>query len=347
MGSQGDDTSANGARVPPLSGPATAILRDKALTSKPVPTGVDGQPFTCLACGAYNRPNAQKCGNCGTLLVAPDEEFNIVPTGSARTSIGVVRGNNEDSLNMWARDGIVIALIADGMGGAAAGEEASRLAVEAIQADFLSDRRNSNQLTLMSELELSRRMVEAVRDANRAVVERAQNKPDLKGMGTTTTLLMVRSNRVLIAHVGDSRAYHMDQSGKLTQVTTDHSFVQALVTSGHITEEQARSHPMGNVLYRALGQSLDLDVDLYTRFVHAGDRLVICSDGLTRHLTPKDIAEVVAAEAEPSEATRRLIELANKRGGEDNISVIVIRLNEVRPPRDPINDQTRPLKPFP
>ncbi len=182
----------------------------------------------------------------------------------------------------------------------------------------------------MSETDLSSRLVDAIHDANKAVVQRAQDEPTLKGMGTTSTLALIRGNRAMIAHVGDSRAYIVDgKEGWINQVTDDHSFVQALVASGHITPEQAKQHPMGNVLYRALGQSLDLEVDIYTRYLKAGDRLVICSDGLTRHLQPADIAKIVLENEDPQEATQSLIELANSRGGEDNVSAVVIMMQAV------------------
>lgn len=311
----------------------------KDMRIKAVPSGLEGQPLTCLFCGTLNRPDSSRCIECARPLIIADEDFNIITRSSARTSIGEVRSNNEDSLSLWGVDGILIGLVADGMGGAAAGEEASRLAVEAVQADFMGEPRGSTQLHILSEIELGKRMVEAVKDANRAVMDKAQAEPTLRGMGTTSTLVMVRGNRAIVAHVGDSRCYHVDNAGRITQVTVDHSFVQALVASGHITEDQARTHPMGNVLYRALGQSHDMDVDMYTRFLRAGDRLVVCSDGLTRHLLSDEIARVIIDEPNPHSATLRLIELANKRGGEDNISVIVIKVVEAT------TDETVPLKP--
>src|SRR5260221_10680549 len=204
------------------------------------------------------------------------------------------------------------------MGGAAAGEEASRLTVEAIQADFLGEPRGSQDLQVLSESDLRSRLTDSVLDANKAVIDRSDYEPSLKGMGTTSTLALIRGNRALIAHVGDSRAYLIDgQEGWINQVTDDHSFVQALVASGHITPEQAKIHPMGSVLYRALGQSLDLEVDVYTRYLKAGDRLIICSDGLTRHLPPTDIANIILKDKSPELASQELIELANSRGGED------------------------------
>jgi serine/threonine protein phosphatase PrpC/uncharacterized OB-fold protein len=315
------------------------VERLREARAKLPPDDVNGQPMTCLRCGTLNNPKAQFCSSCGAPLVVPDTDFNLVAISGARTNVGQVRDNNEDNLNLWALDGVLLALIADGMGGAAAGEEASRLAVEAIQADFLGEIRGSQDLLILTENDLSNRLVEAVRDANRAVVERAQADPNLKGMGTTSTLVMIRGNRAIIAHVGDSRAYLVDgQEGWINQVTDDHSFVQALVASGHITAEQAQNHPMGNILYRALGQSLDLEVDVYTRYLKAGDRIIICSDGLTRHLQPTDIAEIVMKTTQPDEATLDMIELANSRGGEDNVSVIVIMMDTAKEP-DPQQDQ--------
>ncbi len=316
------------------------VERLREARAKLPPEDLNGQPMTCLRCGTLNTPKAQFCSGCGAPLVVPDTDFNLVAISGARTSVGQVRDNNEDNVNLWALDGVLLALVADGMGGAAAGEEASRLAVEAIQADFLGETRGSEELLILSEQELSTRLVEAIRDANRAVVERAQTDPNWKGMGTTSTLVMIRGNRAIIAHVGDSRAYLIDgQEGWINQVTDDHSFVQALVASGHITPDQARNHPMGNILYRALGQSLDLEVDVYTRYLKAGDRIVMCSDGLTRHLQPSDISEIVMRTNQPDEATLDLIELANSRGGEDNVSVIVIMMETAKEPDSPVEGE--------
>lgn len=318
---------------------STRYVRDR-LQSKPRPDGQLGEPLTCLHCGTFNRADAVQCSQCRVPLAVPDEDFGLVARPSARTSVGGVRHNNEDNLSLWAAKGVVLALIADGMGGAAAGEEASRLVVESVQADFLSEKRGSDELATQSENDLSNRLADAIHDANRAVMDKALANPQLKGMGTTSTLAMVRANRLMIAHVGDSRAYHIDgKTHESTQITSDHSFVQALVASGHITAEQARSHPMNNVLYRALGQSLDLEVDAYARFVRAGDQIILCSDGLTRHLQPEDITRIVTAEPSPYLSTQKLIDLANSRGGEDNISVIVIKIaNE-------LSDATQTLKP--
>jgi protein phosphatase len=266
---------------------------------------------------------------CGAALIVPDEDFELISRPNARTSVGLVRQNNEDNLGLWAMDGIVIALVADGMGGAAAGEEASRLTVEAVQAEFLGPERHSEGLITLSEDELLHRMRSAVLDANNVVVERAEKDASRKGMGTTSTLLIVRANRVLIAHVGDSRAYLIDrQSKQVVQLTSDHSFVQALVASGHITQDQARHHPMGHVLYRALGQSRELDVDIYSRTVRAGDVIVLCSDGLTRHIDPQELLSIALESQHPAEISLDLIEQTTERGAEDNVSVVVVAIDQ-------------------
>jgi protein phosphatase len=305
------------------------VERLRETRSKLRPENLNGEPITCLRCGALNLPDAPVCVGCGGQLIVPDEDFELLARASGRTNVGRVRQNNEDNISLWGIGGVILALVADGMGGAAAGEEASHLTVEAVQADFLGEARGSEQLQVMSEDDLGDHLREAILNANRTVVEHAQKDSAHKGMGTTSTLALIRGNRVFIAHVGDSRAYLVDKRDKtIVQLTSDHSFVQALVASGHITSEQAKNHPMGHVLYRALGQSLELDVDLYTRTLRAGDRLVMCSDGLTRHLSPEDIAAIVLKTDNPTEATLDLIELTNARGAEDNVSAIVVMIDQ-------------------
>jgi len=200
---------------------------------------------------------------------------------SARTSVGQVRENNEDSVHLWPGEQFVLAVVADGMGGAAAGEEASRMAIEAIQAGMsLRTRDNLDQINGLSVDDISERLRTSIQQANLSIMQRALDEPDMRGMGTTVTLAFVRGTEAIIAHVGDSRAYQIDgATQRITQITADHSFVEALLAAGHITPEQAEDHPMRNVLYRALGQAEDLDVDIYTVRLEIGDRLVLCSDG--------------------------------------------------------------------
>jgi protein phosphatase len=168
-------------------------------------------------------------------------------------------------------------------------------------------------------------LCDSIRTANTNIVDRAANNPELRGMGTTMTLAFVRGTNAIIAHVGDSRAYLIDgHSHRITQITADHSFVEALVAAGHLTHEQAEEHPMRNVLYRALGQNDEVDVDVYEAHLRTGDRLVLCSDGLTRHVKANEIATIAMGDDDLEAVSQALIDLANARGGEDNVSVIVI-----------------------
>jgi protein phosphatase len=245
-------------------------------------------------------------------------------TGS-HTSVGQIRKNNEDSLHLWTASGYVVAVVADGMGGAAAGEEASRLAVEAVESGLILTSPETNKLDRKSEQTIANELSQAIRVGNQNIVARAAVDPEMRGMGTTVTLAFVRGARAIIAHVGDSRAYLVDgEMGGITQITDDHSFVEALVAAGHLTHEQAEEHPMKNVLYRALGQNEDIEVDVYETQLHSGDHIVMCSDGLTRHVKPREIAEIVLSIDDPEIASQALVDLANARGGEDNVSVIVI-----------------------
>ncbi len=245
---------------------------------------------------------------------------------SACTSVGRVRENNEDNIQLWQQEHYVIAVVADGMGGAAAGEQASQIAVEAIEAMLAAQKAGGQPFEQRPDEQVISILLEAIRTANSNIIRRATDEPELRGMGTTMTVAYVRPNRALIAHVGDSRAYLVDSRGlKIQQVTADHSFVEALVAAGHLTHEQAEEHPMRNVLYRALGQNEDVDIDLYEIRLRSGDRLVMCSDGLTHHVKAGEIATISSEAKTPDDTCQRLIDLANARGGEDNISVIVIQ----------------------
>lgn len=253
---------------------------------------------------------------------------------SARTSNGKVRENNEDSIHLWTQPVQVFAIVADGMGGAAAGEEASRIAVETIREGLVGSIAVNGDVPsmgdtspLLDEDAITEHMRQAIRTANMTIVQKAELHPEYKGMGTTVTMAFIRNTYAIIGHVGDSRAYLIDgQDGHIIQVTSDHSFVQALVAAGHISEEEADDHPMRNVLYRALGQARDVEIDVYYERLRANDRLVLCSDGLTLHVRPAEIAQLTLAAANPEEASQKLIDLANQRGGRDNVSVIVVKV---------------------
>jgi len=165
--------------------------------------------------------------------------------------------------------------------------------------------------------------------ANTAVIERAAGDEELTGMGTTMTAVVVAGGRqLLIGHVGDSRAYLM-RDGTLSRVTDDHSLVEELVREGRLTPEQAESHPQRAIVTRALGVDPVVDVDLYTIEVAAGDRVLLCSDGLTTMVRERDIERLVRGEPDPQRAAEVLVDAANRAGGEDNTSVVVIDVVEV------------------
>jgi protein phosphatase len=249
------------------------------------------------------------------------------------TDVGRLRDGNEDSFVVDER--LTLFAVADGMGGHRGGEVASATAIEALRAAVAS----------------GRSINDAVKAANVAVVEKAANDPELAGMGTTMTATTpVGGGALLIAHVGDSRAYLL-REGAMKRLTEDHSLVEELVREGRLTEEQAESHPQRAIITRALGVDEDVAVDLYTVDVRAGDRVILCSDGLTTMLRDREIEGIARQEADPRIAGNRLIEAANEAGGDDNITVIVLDVTEVddAPPPDPaaLDEPTALLTPTP
>jgi protein phosphatase len=226
---------------------------------------------------------------------------------------GLVRGNNEDSF-LVDNDHMLFA-VADGVGGHRGGEVASRTAIEALRAAVAA----------------GRGVQDAIVNANEAVIERARGDSGLTGMGTTMTALVAPSGRqLLIGHVGDSRAYVI-HDGTLRRITDDHSLVEELVREGRLTPEQAEAHPQRNIVTRALGLDEPIDVDLYTLDVAVGDRVVLCSDGLTTMVRDRDVERIARSEPDPQRAAEQLVDAANAAGGEDNTSVVVVDVLEVDP----------------
>ncbi len=227
------------------------------------------------------------------------------------TDVGRVRDHNEDSFLVDERLGVFA--VADGMGGHLGGEVASSTAVEAVRVALAS----------------GAAIGAAIESANAAIRDRAHGDPDIEGMGTTfTAILPLDDANILIGHVGDSRAYLL-RGESITRMTRDHSLVENLVQDGIITREQADVHPKRNIITRALGTSEEVDVDVYTVRVVQGDRLLICSDGLTDMLREPDVARIVSMHAEGTAATGALIDAANLAGGSDNITVILLDVTEI------------------
>jgi serine/threonine protein phosphatase PrpC len=232
--------------------------------------------------------------------------------GSA-TDVGLVRSNNQDQL--LVSPGLYA--VADGMGGHAAGEVASSTAITALAAAFEA----TDQHTASS-------LESAAKAANRAVWEQARTNRAMFGMGTTLVALAVvervdGTNGLTAAHIGDSRLY-VYRDGELRQVTVDHSLVQELVDDGQISEAQAAVHPQRHVLTRALGVEPAIEVDIVELTPRHGDRYLLCSDGLPREVSDDQIAAVLSRFSNPVEAANELVAVANLRGGNDNITVVVI-----------------------
>ncbi|MGH7584485.1 MAG: Stp1/IreP family PP2C-type Ser/Thr phosphatase [Gemmatimonadales bacterium] len=241
---------------------------------------------------------------------------------AARTDVGVVRSGNEDTYLMANDRGLFI--VADGMGGHAAGEVASEMAARIIAEEFRPVRG-------MNDDELMSRLVAAIRAANDAIFQRTLHEHDKRGMGTTTTVLDLLPRRYLIGHVGDSRAY-MLRGGVLTQLTKDHSYVQEQVDAGRLTPEEARVHPYANVITRCVGSSNDVVPDLYIGTLEAGDLLLLASDGLTGMLDDEDVRRIMTANLDLEPMVDALIASANERGGLDNVTAILVRIEEIAPP---------------
>ena len=236
------------------------------------------------------------------------------------TDPGLTRNGNEDGLLLEPP----LYAVADGMGGHRAGEIASRVALAAL---LNSAPREADPKAL----------ARAVRSANRAVIESAAKSKGRTGMGTTLTAAMVDGTHVIVAHVGDSRAYLL-HDGRLTQITEDHSMVADLVRQGTITEEDARFHPQRSVITRALGSDPDMIADVFDVNAAPGDRLLLSSDGLTGMLPDDFIADLLDTQRSPDEAAAKLVEAANRAGGYDNITVVIVDLDEtpareLAPPR--------------
>jgi protein phosphatase len=279
----------------------------------------------------------------------------------AATHTGMVRPENED--NMLVTDRVFV--VADGMGGHEAGEVASEIVVARI-GELLDDRTPSAE-----------EVVEAIRTANSDIFRAAIAEPDQQGMGTTVTAMAVigdpyagraapnidlhrpaasdpaddddtpgdvtpvvpaePSEALILANVGDSRTY-LFRHGRLSRVTIDHSYVQELVSTGHITEDEARNHPRRNIVTRALGIEPEVRIDWWTLPLIRGDRFLLCSDGLVDEVDDIDIADTLRSESDPQAAAERLVEQANEAGGRDNTTVVVVDIIDGDEPPDPTQE---------
>jgi len=270
----------------------------------------------------------------GGPLVMSQHDRQIVessPAGSGgdlsigrASHVGMVREANEDSLGMFAPDDPEVLanrgtlfVVADGMGGVAGGAEASRIAVDIVLREYFGQ---------PLDTEVDEALRHAFERANSAVHQAASVHEAHHGMGTTATAVALVGRSATVAHVGDSRAY-LVRDGLIVQLTDDHSLVATLVKGGSLTRQEAREHVLSNVITRCIGPQEEIDVDVVGPIeAWAGDRFVLCSDGLHGTVTNEEIAAVATADT-PQVACDRLIAWANERGGQDNITVQIIAVN--------------------
>ena len=237
---------------------------------------------------------------------------------AGKTDVGMIRKTNQDTFRIAVLcDGIGFALVCDGMGGVKGGDQASAIAKRMITSVV----RDNIRAGMMDD-ELHDLLLRAIFEANRQIYEQAQNQPEFAGMGTTALAAIITPDCAHIGHVGDSRLYQL-HGGQFYQVTRDHSRVQEMIDLGQITPEEARLRPDRNIITRAVGIAPDVDVDLLDLQLSPGDRLLMCSDGLSGLCSDREMGDVLSSHP-IEEVTEQLIAAANRKGGYDNITVVVI-----------------------
>ena len=237
---------------------------------------------------------------------------------SAKTDVGMCRASNQDSYAIGEIPEVgAWAVVCDGMGGHAGGNVASEMAV-----DRISERIKTNYHRRMRNFSIKNMLESAIISASVDILERASKDASLQGMGTTVVAAVCVNDESVVASVGDSRCYHI-RDGKITQITKDHSLVQELIDSGAITPEEAKIHPMRNVITRSIGLKDDVLVDFYDVSIEKGDKILLCTDGLTNHVSDEEIIECTRDD-EIFNYADRLVKLANEKGGTDNITAVVI-----------------------
>jgi PPM family protein phosphatase len=239
----------------------------------------------------------------------------------AGTDVGIVRSGNEDNFFAEADERRGVFIVADGMGGHAAGEVASEMAVQIVSRTLLP-------LASSRDANARAAVVKALKDANRAIYERMLAEVDKQGMGTTASVMVLTDEGYLLGQIGDSRVYLL-RDGALTQLTKDHSYVQEQVDAGLLTPEQARYHPYSNVITRCVGASDEVEADLYEGEARPGDVFLLASDGLTGMVDDRRLQQLLLARSGPGRIVDSLIAEANNRGGLDNITAIVIQFEAV------------------
>ena len=238
-------------------------------------------------------------------------------TSFGLTDVGRRRASNEDDFLVEPERGVFA--VADGMGGHAAGEVASRLAIESLDAYF-----RDRTISPSDALGAAEGLRSAIIAANRAIWDAILGHEERRGMGTTLAVVLVLADRIVVGHVGDSRVY-LFRDNRLARLTSDHSWVNEQVRMGFLTDEAAQRHPMRNIVTRALGSREDVAVDVALESFRTDDVILLCSDGLNTMVPDEEIRDVLERHVDdPQAACRSLVEEANRRGGEDNVTVIVL-----------------------
>jgi protein phosphatase len=245
---------------------------------------------------------------------------------AGETDVGMKRSHNEDSYALIDEDHLYV--VADGMGGHASGEVASKMAIETLR-EFFKATSADPEATWPYKMDKSRgyeenRLITSVKLANLRIFESAQRDPKLRGMGTTLVAILVVEDGVLIAHVGDSRAYRL-RDGKLEQMTEDHSLLNDYIKMKKLTEEEIRNFPHKNVIVRALGMKESVKVDTMLDPPKPGDVYILCSDGLCGPVSDDEIRDIAASSSDLNKICADMIERANSNGGPDNITVVAAR----------------------
>lgn len=311
--------------------------------------------FERLLARACAESPSDRFQNVAELRKALDDlNLPVVLQAGHFTDVGLVRELNEDSvlaLNLTqyfesVQTQIGLYIVSDGMGGEAAGEVASRVTVRAV-AEWMTDKLISASLKSTreekiaaptqtgglrlaiadgNEMATTEMLRKAVVNANREVMAYARANPDERGLGATVTVAMIVGEVLTIAHVGDSRCYLLSGE-KFEQLTEDHSLVQRMVNTGNLSRSEARIHPYRNVIYRSIGADEQIDADIIRRKLKSSDTILLCSDGLNSMLSDDQIRDILIVNPEPTAAAKELVVAANAAGGEDNTSVIVVRIN--------------------
>lgn len=247
-------------------------------------------------------------------------------TSCGMTDVGMKRTNNEDAYLI--NDELNLFVVCDGMGGHVGGEFASSIAVNTVEEVLSSIEADPDTDLPDDPVEATREKIRyAIRLAGRRIYEKALAEPEYKGMGTTALVLLVEQGNAFVAHVGDSRAYLL-RDDTIEQITEDHSLVNEKIRAGLITPEEARHHKLRNIITRSLGYQEDVEVDIQVRAVRRDDQFMLCSDGLSNLVETGEMGEVLRNHS-PQASARQLVDTACDRGGDDNITTIICRMEEV------------------